>query len=286
MAGELFGEQDELWRIERTRRASRHSMLDIPSHADRQARTSALAAVGSAEWEAGQKYNNREAKVLRALSNIQSHLEKGARSPRTNRGGQPSTQWTDLASASGTDAHALKSAVDADPSTQLAAQALAGGDTTAVTEGGEGDGGDTSSLPVPMLSLRDEMGHRKLDVGFQNNIKEMMAWNSKHMKALIKQLDATKERIKDQEQDLSDLRSMVQSSKEKMNAVRLSSRIDILDKIENKEDQPGPRGIKGKTGKLGAPGKDGKNGKPGVRGMTGPPGPMGPPGPDGKMGAV
>jgi len=286
-SGSLLGEQNELWNIEKTQRASRQSMLDIPTHAARlrarQARTTVLASVPSAQgmWQAGQKYANREKRVLQALSNIQSHLEKG-RSPRGSQGRLPESQWTDLASASGADgAAALKRANDADPSAQLAAQALAGGDT----EGEETSGGD-NELPVPMLSIKDEMGHRKMDVGFQNHIQEMMAWNSKHMKVLVKQLDETKEHIKHQEADLADLRTMVASSKDKMNAVRVSSKTDLLNKIINKGNDEGPTGIKGKTGGLGNPGKDGKNGVPGPRGIRGPTGPRGPPGQSGRMGAV
>jgi len=263
-------------------------MLDIPTHAARlrarQARTSALASVPSAQgmWQAGQKYSNREKRVLQALSHIQSHLEKGARSSRGSRGRQQGTQWTNLATASGTNgAAALKRANDADPSTQLAAQALAGGETE-----GEGTSGGDDALPVPMLSIKDEMGHRKLDVGFQNHIQEMMAWNAKHMKVLVKQLDETKEHIKLQEADLADLRTMVKSSKDKMNAVRVASKTDLLNKIIDKGDDEGPTGIKGKTGKLGNPGKDGTNGATGKRGMRGPVGPRGPTGSNGKMGAV
>jgi hypothetical protein len=222
--------------------------------------------------------------VLQALSNIQSHLEGGTLPPRGSRGRQGATQWTDLATAgSDAGAAALKRAVDAQPSTQLAAQALAGGDTAA--EGEKGEGSD-DSLPVPMLSIKDEMGHRKMDVGFQKNIQEMMAWNSKHMKALVKQLDETKEHIKEQEAELADLRTMAKSSKEKMDAVRVSSKTDLLNKIIAKEGEEGPVGIKGMTGKLGKPGKDGKNGSPGPRGMTGPLGPRGPPGQNGRMGEV
>lgn len=176
---------------------------------------------------------------------------------------------------------ALKRTIDADASTQLAAQALAGGDT-----GDEETSGGQDSLPVPMLSIKDEMGHRKLDVGFQNNIKEMMSWNAKHMKAMVKQLDDTNAQIKTQEADLADLRTMVKSSKDKMTTVREASKTDLLNKIIDKSDEEGPTGIKGRTGKLGKPGKDGKNGLPGPRGMRGPPGPRGPPGRDGKMGKV
>lgn len=262
-------------------------MLDIPPHAarlrERQARMSALASMPTAQgmWEAGQKYSNREKRVLRALSNIQTHLEKGARSPRGSRG-RTGSQWTDLATASATDGGlVLKRAMDADPNTQLAAQALAGGETGAAETGG----GD-NALPVPMLSIKDEMGHRKMDVGFQKNIREMMAWNSKHMKSLVKQLDATKSHIKEQEAELADLRTMVSSSKDKMNAVRQSSKTDLLNKIIDKSDEEGPVGIKGKTGKLGPAGKDGKDGTPGPRGIRGPTGPRGDTGPPGQMGAV
>jgi hypothetical protein len=122
-----------------------------------------------------------------------------------------------------------------------------------------------------------------MDVGFQKNIQEMMAWNSKHMKALVKRLDETKEHIKEQEAELADLRTMAKSSKEKMDAVRVSSKTDLLNKIIDKEGEEGPVGIKGMTGELGKPGKDGKNGSPGPRGMTGPQGPRGPPGQDGRM---
>ena len=294
VAGELLSEQNELWDIAATQRASRHSMLDIPTHAARssaarlrarRARTSALASVPAAQglWAAGQKYSNREKRVLQALSNIQSHLERGTLPPRGSRGRQGGSQWTDLVTT-GADAGgaALKRALDAQPSTQLAAQALAGGDTGAEGENGEGS---DDSLPVPMLSIKDEMVHRKMDVGFQKNIQEMMAWNSKHMKALVKRLDETKEHIKEQEAELADLRTMAKSSKEKMDAVRVSSKTDLLNKIIDKEGEEGPVGIKGMTGELGKPGKDGKNGSPGPRGMTGPRGPRGPPGQDGRMGA-
>jgi len=293
-AGELLGEQNELWDIAATQRASRHSMLDIPTHAARssaarlrarKARTSALASVPAAQglWSAGQKYSNREKRVLQALSNIQTHLEHGTLSPRGSRGRRLGSQWTDLAAAGsrGDGAAALKRATDAEPSTQLAAQALAGGNT-----GAEGEAGGEDSLPVPMLSIKDELGHRKMDVGFQKNIQDMMAWNSKHMKALVQQLDDTKEHIKQQEAELADLKTMVKSSKDKMNAVRVSSKTDLLNKIIDKSDEEGPVGIKGKTGKLGNAGKDGKNGAPGPRGIRGPEGPRGPPGPNGRMGRV
>ena len=244
----------------------------------RRAHTSALAATEASEaqaagadglWQAGERYSNREKRVLQALSHIRSQIERGPRGPHGNRG--RTSHLTNGAS--------IKRAVDAQPNTQLAAQALAGGDTSAA-----GASAGPSSLPVPMLSLKGEMAHRKLDVGFQKNIQDMMAWNSKRMKQMVKQLDNTKALIKAQESGLASLRVMVRASRQKMDNVRVGSKSDLLNKITDKAHEQGPEGIKGKTGPTGRPGTNGKNGMPGPRGIRGPPGPRGEPGERGPPG--
>ena len=287
--GSLLGDNpmNALWGIEASRRASRHAMLDIPTHDARvrvrrartaalaaadaraiRARTSALASIGGAAdegggaaglWRAGARYSDREKRVLQALSNIRSHLERGAR-------GRRGRTQSAASAGSGDGPAAVRRATELQPSTQLAAQALAGGDTSAAALSN-----GASSLPVPTLSLQSEVKHRKMDVGFRRNIQDMMTWNAARMKAMVKHLEDTRSLIKTQEAELADLRTMVRSSKDKMQAVRVGSRNDLLDKIADKSDEAGPVGIKGPTGAVGSPGKNGINGKigaPGIRGYV------------------
>ncbi|EKX54368.1 hypothetical protein GUITHDRAFT_99850 [Guillardia theta CCMP2712] len=227
---ELMGEQNELWNIEKTRRASRNQMLDI--HA--RPRVSTLNPISESTkwqsstvqglWQQQSSRSKREKEVLNALSNIRHRLDTSYASNSA-----PAQAKLQRLSMSGTG---------------TAAQAGAGGSSS-------------PSLPKALFSIHSEVAHRGQDVGFQKAVMKMMKWNSKHMKLLLKILHDNKEKIKEQKEELSELKRMVEDSKEKMDTIRRTSQEDLLNKLETKEDTEGPVGPKGPRG---PPGVDGMPG--------------------------
>eukprot|EP00960_Hanusia_phi_P067459 766636-Hanusia_phi.AAC.8 len=230
----------------RTRRASRNQMLDI--HA--RPRISTLNPIAESTkwqspsvqglWQQQSSRAKREKEVLNALSSIRHRLDT-----RYSARAAPARAKLQRLSMNGAN--------DA-PRSQV------------------GGTQDSPSLPKAVFSIRSEVAHRGQDVGFQKAVMNMMKWNSRHMKLLLRVLHENKEKIKKQKEELSELKQMVEDAKEKMDTTRRTSQEDLLNKLETKEDTEGPVGPKGQPGKSGSPGRDGEDGPPGPPGMPGPPG--------------
>ena len=177
-----------------------------------------------------------------------------------------------------------------------------------------GPAGMSGKLPLPssVYSLANEMRMRRADAAWQKRGMSWMQWNSRHMKVralfrapeagasmqtssralivcacaqkMLEDLHNTKDRIKQQQDDLSLLRGMVRDSKDKMETVRLKSKEDIQTKMEARADTEGPKGPTGWIGPMGPPGKKGKDGPRGPPGAEGPVGVRGESGPTGPPG--
>lgn len=250
---DLLGEQNELWNIERTRRARRNQMLNIRSHAMVVLKPSAHPKI-------------RIQEVLGALNRIRNRLERVSPNDNSqelwqaqNQRNQRSGFWRKVENQVKSRRDAL---MDIGPSLTGAPGefALIPSSNHKVRKYGIPPRNAPqqkpvdNSLPKPLVSIETERQARRNDAHFQQDIMRMMDWNSKKMKSLTRVLNANRERIEKQEEELEELKDMASASKNKMEDARRSSKEDIEEKIHRKENEEGPPGPRGKLGSPGIPG--------------------------------
>jgi hypothetical protein len=222
---ELLSAQDELWNIEKTQRARRTKMLNIPDDSE-----IILKPVGAANseqnqeyhgdaavsnlWQQGQKAmktdSNQERAVLGALNSIEAKLERGAE--KTNVPGSARDLWQ--SGGEQQDRSSFWNLADAQqkarrealfrvhhygvgvgpiiyvPSKRAQTQASEPHAAFPPPSEKEDEG------PGPVMSLETEKERRRGDEHFQKTVTNMMKWNSEKMKEMIQLLRATRERIR------------------------------------------------------------------------------------------
>jgi len=304
--------QNELWNIERMRRARRNQMLDLPDstrivlhpvqHSARRVRANTPEAATSLyQGSAGGK----KQAVLGALNSIESRLEENSRGrdkgPASARrlwriehsgGGQAGSRssfWDSVGKREAARRNALfrvqQRATGAGGSSQDWSQLTSG----PAPRGGVQRQGLAAATPgtegiKPLMSMGSEIARRRGDEQFQGEVRHMMKWNAEKMKKMITLLKNTRETIRKQRETIAGLKKMVKDSKAEMLQTRKSSDADLDGKIEYRSKLPGRKGPQGPTGPQGTPGIDGANGPPGPRGVQGPTGRRGETGLDGKKG--
>ncbi len=252
----LLGEQNELWKIEQTRRAHRNEMLNLHSRDTTKDHSSNPSL-----------RNRRIQGVLGALSRIRNRLKHAESETLPESGGVQALWQSQLQQRSGFWNHVEKQVksrrdalMDIGPSlngppgefalipTQRAKRRARPPPAPAPKQP------EDLTLPKPLVSIDSERQARAKDSHFQQTIMRMMHWNSEKMKSLVKILNANRKRIEEQEETLKDLKDMASAAKEKMEDARRASKEDVEEKIHRKEDMEGPPGPRGKLGLPGTPG--------------------------------
>mmetsp|Transcript_48455 Transcript_48455/g.101234 ORF Transcript_48455/g.101234 Transcript_48455/m.101234 type:complete len:309 (-) Transcript_48455:1118-2044(-) len=280
-AGEviLLGEQNELWKIEQTRRANRNAMLNLHSHDAIRVHSSNPSL-----------HNGRIQGVLGALSRIRNRLKhaESETSPETGALWQSQQQqrsgfWKHVEKQVKTRRDALMDigpSLNGPPGEFALIPTKRSKRNRPLPAASPKPPEEDLTLPKPLVSIDTERQARAKDSHFQQEIMRMMHWNSEKMKSLVKILNANRKRIQEQKETLKDLKDMASAAKEKMEDARRASKEDIEEKIHRKEDMEGPPGPRGKLGSPGINGLPGSAGARGKQGEPGPPGVTGPPGPD------
>jgi hypothetical protein len=273
----LLGEQNELWKIEQTRRARRNEMLNIGPHA-------------TVVLKPSPKPRIRMQQVLGALNRIRNRLQSIHPGKNSQELWQAQREQKERAGFWRKAENRVKSRRDA--LMDIGPSLMGPPGEFALIPGGNNQRhsapprsasapkhADDISLPKPLVSIETEREARRNDAHFQQDVMRMMDWNSKKMKILVNILNTNRQRIERQEETLAELKEMASASKDKMEDARRSAKEDIEEKIHRKENEEGPPGPRGKLGTpginglAGAPGLPGKQGEPGPPGVTGPPGP-------------
>jgi hypothetical protein len=250
---DVLDEQNELWNIERKRRATRNLMLHLPSH-------DAIVL----HPMISKKREDRYQEVLGALHRIKNKLRAGVK-----RSHQESSQllWQsqqDRMKRSGFWKSVQKhvkvqkdSLMDIGPSLNGPPGEFAlipSPPQKATSPNHVQSSPEDLSLPKPIMSVDAELEARGKDTHFQKDVMRMMHWNQEKMKGLVELLNENKARIRQQLRDLDDLKEAVRAAKDKMAEVRRASKNDIEHKMNLKADEQGPAGSRGKMGKPGMPG--------------------------------
>mmetsp|Transcript_16253 Transcript_16253/g.44088 ORF Transcript_16253/g.44088 Transcript_16253/m.44088 type:complete len:280 (+) Transcript_16253:170-1009(+) len=270
-----MNEQNELWNIESTRRARNNQLLNLPAH-------------DSIILHPVSTRRNRNVKhVIGALDRISSRLTSVYSKANNVDAQQSLLQSDDKKKRSGF----WKSAEER---IKMGRDALASIGPSLTGPPGEfawipgrskpqpqpqpqpaaPEKPEDLTLPKPLMSMSKEAEARRSDAHFQRKVVRMMNWNEHKMKILTALLKSNNARIKQEREDLADLREMARAAKEKMIEARQESKADVDEKIMDKKTEIGPMGPRGKLGTPGAPGR------PGL------PGPRGPPGPQGSVGVT
>ncbi len=221
---ELLSAQDELWNIEKTRRARRTKMLNIPDDSE-----IILKPVGAADgqnegengdadvsnlWQHGQNAmrtdSNQERAVLGALNSIEAKLEHGAHragAPDSARdlwqaGGEQkdrSSFWNSVGAQQKARREALfrvhHYGVGVGPIIYVPAK-------RAQTQASEPQAAfppkeeQEEQGPEPIMSIETEKQRRRADEHFQKTVTNMMSWNSNKMKEMVQLLRKTREKIR------------------------------------------------------------------------------------------
>jgi hypothetical protein len=253
----LLGEQNELWKIEQTRRAHRNAMLNLHSHD--------ATRVHSPNHSL---HNRRIQGVLGALNRIRNRLKHAESETSPQKTGGVQALWqSQLQKRSGFWNHVEKQVrsrrdalMDIGPSLNGPPGEFAlipskrSKRSPPLPSSAPKPPEEDLTLPKPLVSIDTERQARAKDSHFQQEIMRMMHWNSEKMKSLVKILNANRKRIEEQQETLKDLKDMASAAKEKMEDARRASKEDIEEKIHRKADMAGPAGPRGK---LGSPGING-----------------------------
>lgn len=220
--GTELSEQNELWDIEKTRRASRRRQLDLNMPASEEVVMRPVSAEprrfhkGSPEsslWQQGETRmradSHQERNILGAMSSIESRLERGAHREQGDMNAPSSAQhlwqsggpqanrasfWDSVGAAEQARRDALFRVGQAHQEHQERAHeraqpAVSG---AAAQPQNPPDGG----VPVAVMSLQTEKERRRGDENFVKKVQGMMQWNSDKMKEMIKSLHETRDKIR------------------------------------------------------------------------------------------
>jgi hypothetical protein len=226
--------QNELWDIERTRRAQRSKQLDIsvpdneavvmhPVTAKARTVVAAVAREGVTRQPARstglwQHAGGEKQAVLGALSSIKAKLERHSQDQDVPSSAR--TLWRTHDGAGGSEAGSRSSFWNSVDRQEAARRnALFRVEGRATGQGGSsgawsqlasssepdasGDGGSGATAaggPKPVMSIKSEIEHRRGDENFNKQVTSMMKWNGDKMKVLISTLKNTRETIRKQRQ--------------------------------------------------------------------------------------
>ena len=226
--------QNELWDIERTRRAQRSKQLDIsvpdneavvmhPVKAKARTVVAAIAGEGATHEPASstglwQHAGGEKQAVLGALSSIKAKLERHSRDQDVPSSAR--TLWRTHDGAGGSEAGSRSSfwnSVDRQEAARRNALFRVEGRATGQggssgawpqlasssepdASGGGGSSAEAAGGPKPMMSIKSEIEHRRGDENFNKQVTSMMKWNGDKMKVLISTLKNTRETIRKQRQ--------------------------------------------------------------------------------------